>query len=127
MDLIIIIAQILGITLTITGLSVIINKNNISGAIDELIRNQGFLWLFGFIVLVMSALIIALNNVWSSGLLKLFITIVGWLGLVKGAFILIFPGSAVPLYKKFNKGSILSLGGIIAFVIGLLLLYKGFM
>ena len=122
----IIIAQILGIVLTVMGASVIINKNNVSGAIDEITRNKGFLWFFGFITLVMGTLLITLNNVWGYGWLRLFIVIVGWLTFLKGAFIILFPDYAVPFYKKCNKASILSLGGIIAFIIGLLLLYRGF-
>lgn len=127
MDLIIVLAQILGIILTVVGISVVINKNNVSRAIDELTRNQGFLWFFGFIAVVIGAVLIALNNIWNSGLLKLFVTIVGWLSLVKGAFILIFPSSAGSFYKKCNKASTLYFGGLVAFVVGLLLLYRGFM
>jgi len=122
----VILAQILGILFAVLGISVVINKKNLARAIEEIIQNQGFLWFFGFIMLTMGAVLIALNNAWGPGLVRLFITIVGWLSLLKGAFILIFPSSTVSLYRKVNKGGILLLGGLIVFVIGLLLLYKGF-
>jgi hypothetical protein len=42
---------------------------------------------------------------------------------VKGAFILIFSAAAASLYKKFNKSGMIAFCGIVAFVIGLVLLY----
>jgi protein-S-isoprenylcysteine O-methyltransferase Ste14 len=74
----------------------------------------------------MGAVLIVMNNIWTSGL-SLLITILGWLTLIKGAFLLLFPNLALSLYRKFNKDSVLMAGGIVAFILGLVLLYLGFM
>jgi uncharacterized protein YjeT (DUF2065 family) len=122
MDATIILAQILGILFAAIGLATAINRKTVAATIEEMSRNQGFLWLFGFIALVIGATIIVLNDAWTSGL-TLLITIMGWLALFKGIFILFFPKATAMLYKKCNTGAVLVLGGFAAFILGLVLLY----
>ncbi len=120
------IAQFLGILLAVMGLSVVTDRKNIAAALEKTVQDRGFLWLWGFLILSMGAVLVVLNNIWASGLLALLITILGWLTLIKGAFLLLFPNSAVSVYKWANRDGILIFGGIVAFVLGLILLYKGF-
>lgn len=122
----IILAQVLGIIFTVSGLSLFINKKVVNSVVEGITQNQGLLWLYGFVVLAMGAVIIGLNNFWTSGL-RLLITVIGWLAVLKGVFILILPNSAVSFYRKLNTGSLPLVGGVVAFILGLLLLYKGFM
>jgi hypothetical protein len=107
------------------SVSVIINKKNISVAIREITQNQGMLWMWGFIILSMGAVFLVLNHTWTPRL-PLVITIFGWLSLIKGLYILFFPKSAVSIYEKCNKDGVLLSGGVIAFILGLVLLYLGF-
>jgi hypothetical protein len=125
MNISVAITQFLGILLTIMGLSVAIDRKNMSSALEKIAQDRGFLWLWGFILLALGAALLVLNNSWTSGL-PLLVTILAWLQVIKGAFLLLFPGPAVSLYRKFNKDSILMFGGIVAFVLGLVLLYLGF-
>ncbi len=126
MDISIFFAQVLGIVLLIAGISLVANRKMANEAIEEMLRNKGVLWMAGFTGIVIGSVFVALNNVWSSGL-TLLITIIGWLILLKGAFILIFPNAAVSLYRKCNKGNMLLWGGLAAIVLGLVLLDLGFM
>lgn len=119
------IAQFLGILFVGVSISIIIDKKNISAALREIVKNQGTLWMWGFIVLTIGAVFLVLNHTWTPRL-PLVITIVGWLTLIKGLYILIFPKSTVSLYEKCNKDSVLLSGGVIAFILGLALLYLGF-
>jgi hypothetical protein len=125
MNVSIAITQFLGILYAGVGLSVLIDRKNISAAIREIIRNPGTLWLWGFITLTIGAVFIVTNNIWTSGW-PLFITIVGWSALIKGLYILIFPKSAVSMYETCNKDGVLIPCGIMAFILGLVFLYRGF-
>jgi hypothetical protein len=116
------ITQVLGAIFAILGLSVVIDRKNVSVALEKVSQDRGFLWLWGFLILTMGVVIIVMNNVWTSGL-PLFITILGWLTLIKGAFLLLLPSPAISLYRKCNKDSVLVFGGIVAFILGLVLLY----
>jgi uncharacterized membrane protein HdeD (DUF308 family) len=118
----VVIAQALGIFLIVGGIAMVVNTKETATAIEESVQNKGVLWTWGFLSLLIGAVIVVLNNVWTTGL-PLFVTILGWLALIKGVFIVIFPGVAASFYRKLNKSSILALCGIVVFVIGLVLLY----
>jgi hypothetical protein len=65
--------------------------------------------------------VVVLNNVWTSGL-PLLVTIIGWLMLIKGAFILLLPNTAASYYKRMNKNSLFIWAGILVLALGLVLL-----
>jgi hypothetical protein len=125
MNITLVLAQVLGITFAVLGLSMLFNKNNTILAVEEMVQSKSFMWIGGLIALMIGAVIIALNNVWSSNL-HLLISLIGWLALIKGAFLLFLPNSAASFYRKVNKGNIFVLAGLVVFILGLLLLYKGF-
>jgi drug/metabolite transporter (DMT)-like permease len=125
MNITVVLAQIFGILFVVLGVSMVVNKKGAAAALVEFGQNQGFLWLAGLIALVMGAVLVTLSNVWMSGLLALVVTIIGWLVLVKGIFILWFQNAAAKLYGKYTTSKLLIWWGIVIFVIGLVLLYKG--
>lgn len=116
------IVQTLGIFLVVVGLSMAANSKGTVAAIGEAIQNKGTLWTWGFIAVLVGAAILATRSVWTYGL-PVLVTIIGWLALLKGALILIFPNAMVTLYKKFNKGSAIVFCGIVMIIIGLFLVY----
>jgi hypothetical protein len=117
-----VLAQILGILFIALGLSMIFNKKWTALAIEEITKNQGLVWLAGFITLILGTTIVTLNNTWTSGV-PLLVTILGWLTLIKGAAILVFPDFTFSYYKKMNKENIFTWGGVIIFILGLLLFF----
>lgn len=116
----------LGIVLTVIGLSILISRKGVMATLEEATNNRGFLWFYGLFALMLGAVIIALNNVWSSGGLQLTVTIIGWLALLKGVYILIFPNFAASLYRKCNKSSIMLLAGFVVLIVGVILLFVAF-
>ena len=123
MDTSVILAQILGIVFVVMGLSMLCNKKGLAKVIEDMLLNKGLMWLAGFMALAMGAIMIAFNNIWTSGL-PLFITILGWLALIKGILILVFPGFSISFYRKMNKGNIFVWAGVIVFILGLVLLLQ---
>ena len=118
----IILAQVLGIFFSIVGLSMVANSKGAHAAIEASVENKGILWLWGIIALVIGATIVTLANDWTLGM-PLIIAAIGWIAIVKGVFISIFPESAASLYRKFSSRGILMFCGFIAIIIGLVLLY----
>jgi hypothetical protein len=118
----IIIAQILGIFFVVTGLAMLANSKGVGHAIEASAQDRGTLFVWGILALLIGAIVVVLNNMWTSGL-PLLVTILGWLAIVKGVFILILPNAAASLYRKFNKSGILVFCGLVVFVLGLILLY----
>lgn len=123
MDVSIALARILGILMLFLGIS-IFNRKTVAGLLEEMERQRGFLWLSGLIAAVFGAVIVSLGGFWFSDW-RIVISVLGWLSLLKGIIILIFPDFAVSFYKQFRM-KCLVLGGIIAVVLGLFLCYAGF-
>jgi hypothetical protein len=119
------IAQVLGTVLAVMSLSILIDRKTVSTALEKAIQDRGFLWLWSFLILTMGAVMVVMNNVWTSGL-PLLITIFGWLTIIKGAVLLFLPGPAMAFYRKCNRERVLIFGGIVTFLLGLALLYMGF-
>ena len=117
-----VIAEVLGIFFIVMGASVVVNTKETAVVLEEAARNKGYLWLWGLFALITGAVIVALNNTWTSGL-PLVITVLGWAALAKGAFILIFPGATASLYRKFGTSSMMAVAGVVALVIGFALVY----
>ena len=57
---------------------------------DDLFSNSGLTYLAGFITVVIGLLIVTYHNRWTKNWAVL-ITILGWLALVKGIFLIAFP------------------------------------
>jgi hypothetical protein len=117
-----IIAQILGIFFAIAGISMAANSKGTADAVEASVQDKGSLFLWGILALLIGAVVVVLNNLWTSGL-PLLVTILGWIALIKGAFILALPNAAASLYGKFNKSGMFVVCGVIAFILGLILLY----
>ncbi len=118
-----IISQILGTLFTLVGLSMIINRKNALSFISDMTQNKGTTWACGLSALATGAIILSLNSAWSSGLV-LFVTIVGWLALLKGVFLTFFPNSAASFYRMVSKDNLITVGGVVVFIVGLVLLYN---
>ena len=123
MPIYITLAQILGIIFTVAGLSFMLNKKGVRALLET--KNDSFLWLYGFIALTFGAVILALNDSWNSGLVSL-ITLMGWLSIVKGIALTFFPESAASMYRKVVSSGFLTFSGLVALVLGIFFLYKGF-
>jgi hypothetical protein len=121
MDITTVLTQILGIIFLVLGVSMFINSRNEVSVLGSIDSNKGLMWAYGFIALTMGATIIALNNIWTSGW-PLVITIIGWLCLLKGVCILVFPQSMVSIYKKWNKPGLIGFTGFVIIVLGLIFL-----
>ena len=117
-----VIAEVLGIFFVVMGASMAVNGKETAAVLEEAAQNKGYLWMWGFLALVTGAVMVSLNNMWTSGL-PLAITILGWLALIKGAFVLIFPSATASLYRKFGKSSMIVAAGVVALIVGFILLY----
>ncbi len=118
-----VLSEVLGAVFVLVGLSVL-NKKYFMAVMNDLKESKGLTWTLGVITFIAGAVTIGLNNVWSSNL-QLVITIIGWLMLIKGTFITLFPNTSISFYRKLASNSILVASGVVAVIIGLVLWYLG--
>src|SRR6516225_1300522 len=115
-------AILAGSAFLVVGLSLFINPY-VSTAMNDLVNNQGLLWVTGLVTFVMGTVMLALYNTWSKSW-RVLVTIIGWLAVIKGAVLMLFP-QVMTLYVNFLSNTTLTLSGIYAIVFGGLFLFLG--
>ena len=116
-------AVLMGSALVIVGIT-LFNKSYFNAVMTDLANSKGLLWITGFITFVMGTAIVALYNVWSADW-RVLVTLLGWLTVIKGAFIMLFPSSMTLFYRRFLSDHLLTYSGIYALMLGGLLLFLG--
>jgi hypothetical protein len=118
-----VLANVFGGMLVLVGLSAL-NKPYLMAGLDELTRSKALTWFAGLLTFVIGLASVALYHAWSFDW-RVVITILGWLTVLKGAFITLFPTSSIAIYHRVLTNALLTVVGVIAVLIGLVLLYLG--
>jgi hypothetical protein len=116
-------AVLMGSALVIVGIT-LFNKSYFSAVMTDLANSKGLLWVTGLITFVMGMVIVVLYNIWSADW-RVPVTLLGWLTVIKGAVITLFPSSMMLLYRRFLSNHLLTYSGVYALVLGGLLLFLG--
>jgi hypothetical protein len=109
-------AVLMGSALVIVGITVF-NKSYFNAVMTDLVNSKGLLWVTGLITFVMGTVIVALHNVWSADW-RVLVTLLGWLTVIKGAVIILFPSSMTLFYRRSLSNQLLTYSGIYALVLG---------
>ena len=125
MEISIFLAKFWGLYLVIMGLSFMANRKSLRRMM-ALISDDGFLYMSGFIALIIGLLSVLAHNIWTSDW-RVIITLFGWLSLLKGIMRFVAPDYVMSMGKKFAKNkAFLNISFIAIIIIGLYLTYKGF-
>jgi len=85
-------AKLLGLYSLIVAGGVLLNQKTYKRVLDDLLKNSAFIYLAGIFALFFGLLIVLFHNVWVLGW-PVIVTVMGWLGLIKGIWIIVFPES----------------------------------
>lgn len=126
MELSIVIARIISITYLAFGFGLLFSSQFYKREIPKLVENPALLIYGGFLATVLGSLLIYYHNTWENSWTTV-ITVIGWIGLIKGITLLIFPGS-FKIYKNtiFHQDYLLYILVPLTFIVGLVLGYFGF-
>jgi uncharacterized membrane protein HdeD (DUF308 family) len=92
---------------------------------DDLFSNSALIYLTGFITVIIGFLIVTYHNRWAKSWTVL-ITILGWLAMVKGIFLIAFPQFVHALSERMLTDSTARIFPYGALCLGLLFAYFGF-
>jgi len=118
-----VLADVFGGMLVLVGMCAL-NKPYLMAGLDELARSRARTWLTGLLTFVLGVASVAFYHSWSSDW-RVVITILGWLTVLKGAFITLFPTISIAFYRRVLTKALLTVVGVIAVLLGLALLYLG--
>ncbi len=116
--------QLLGVAYTAIGLAILLNPSYYKKMLDEYIRSTPIVFLNAFLVLVLGYILLVVNHTWGSGA-PVLITILGWLGLIKGLYIILLPKQYAKLIRGM-KLKYLPMEAAFTVILGIVLLYLGF-
>jgi uncharacterized protein YjeT (DUF2065 family) len=114
--------QIFGIGLFSIGLAWVIDGDAYRQTLRDILNNRGVLLLMGLFALITGYLIVALYDADS-----IIVTILGWIALIKGLFIIVVPSLGKSLYNALeNMKKYLIVMPWIVLAIGAILIYVGY-
>ncbi len=125
MELSIFLAQIFAVVYIVIGLGMLINPKHYKKLMDEFLKSAGMQYLGGVMALVAGFLIVMNHNIWEKSWVVL-ITIIGWLGLIKGVLLFIAPDKMGKTAKSMMKVKSFTVYAIIIIALGAVLGYFGF-
>jgi len=119
-------ARVLGPYFVIIALGLIFNLKNYQKVTEDFFKNSALVYLGGIMAFFFGIFIILLHKLWTAGW-EVFITILGWLGVVKGAFLIILPGKAAEMANFYKKNTGLLIGhSLVILVLGIFLTVMGY-
>lgn len=118
--------QFLGLVFFAIGVGMLVNHKFIKNILRELEESTSSMFYGGLISLAIGFLLVTFHNVWDLNA-SLIITIMGWMALVKGLALLMFPISTMRLYKAMGIEKYNSYISYPIIVFGVVLLYLGYL
>jgi len=120
------IARIFGLCYLVIGVGFLANRKFFRRVMDDFSKNTAVLLYGGLMALVIGVVIILTHNVWEGGW-PVVITVIGWVGFLKGVWMIVFPTTVPKFLRAYQKnGNLLMFQGIGALSLGVVLTYFGF-
>lgn len=118
--------QIFSLAYLAIGIGIFLNPDFYRKMLSDFMQNSAILYLGGIMALIVGYLIVAFHNTWTMDL-SVIITIIGWIALIKGIVILIFPKTMIAISKPIlNSPTFMKIEATIATIAGLAFSYLGF-
>ncbi|MFC1576292.1 hypothetical protein ACFL3J_01330 [Candidatus Omnitrophota bacterium] len=110
-------AKLLGPYFLIVAIGLMLNMKLYQKVMGDFVKNTALIYIGGVMALLFGLIVVLLHNVWAVSW-ALIITIVGWLGIIKGTWLIVFPGTV----GKFTGGYLKKKGHLLphAIVVGIL-------
>jgi hypothetical protein len=121
-----VLAKIIGPLLIIPALGILLNREIYQRMFEEFAKSPSLCYLGGFMALLCGLLVVHFHNVWEARW-PVIITILGWLCVVKGAALVLFPGTVAQLWHPFTGSTVpLMVSSSISCALGVYLTVKGY-
>jgi hypothetical protein len=125
MELSILVAKIISVIYLSVGLGAIFSTDHYRKLVDDMFDNTALTYFMGFTAVVVGFLLVHYHNIWVKNWTVL-ITIIGWLALIKGIVIILFPNFVHRYSKAIFAGTGFRVFPYMAILIGLFFGYFGF-
>lgn len=119
------IALMLGPFLLVVGIGLGTNPGGWRAMAEEFLASRALIFLAGILAFLPGLAIVLTHNLWVPDW-RVIITIVGWLGIIGGAFRILFPMQVRAIGTTLlGHEQAMRVGGVAAAFLGLILIYQG--
>jgi hypothetical protein len=119
--------RLIGLYCVLIALSMISHKEATVDTMTALVHNAPVLFFASVMAMVAGLAIVLAHNVWSGGALRVVVTLVGWILLVKGLiFLLLSPETSATYFEALRYGQLFYVYTSITLVIGIYLTFSSF-
>jgi hypothetical protein len=125
MELSILIAKIVAVIYLSAALGSFLSRDYYRRISQDMYKNAALTYLLGFVTVIIGFLMVNYHNHWR-GDWTVLITLIGWLALIKGVFIIVAPEFFQRLYEPFLTARLLKIIPYVMLAMGLLFGYFGF-
>jgi len=119
------VAQLMGPLYLAVGIGMFVSSDHYKKMYDEVMKNRSMLYFSGLIATVAGLLILRVHSEWTSDW-TVVITLIGWLALLKGVFLLIIPQQFVGWNKWVLSENGMMISKLIVLILGAGLTYFGY-
>ncbi|GAB4230240.1 MAG: hypothetical protein Tsb0034_02050 [Ekhidna sp.] len=120
----ILVARIMCLIYFSFAIGIMSSEDYYKSAIEDLLNSKGFLLLGGWLAIAAGAALVSYHNLWVNDW-RVIITIIGWIALIKGVWLLAFPQSLGSYTALYQKSGLKKLGPLVL-LLGLIFGYFGF-
>jgi hypothetical protein len=121
-----ILARIIGPVMIIPAIGLFLNFAEYQRLYEEFAKSPSLCYLGGFMALLMGLIILQFHNKWEAGW-PVLITILGWITLIKGLVLVLFPASVLNLWHPLTASpTALIVSLVISGAVGVFLTVKGY-
>lgn len=118
--------RILGLYIIIIGFALLINMDLFKTLIQNLIDDKPLMFVTGFFTLILGLIMVVIHNIWQWNW-RLLTTLIGWIVLLKGLSLILFPSLIDKLTLIFLQNSMFGyLAAGINILLGFILCYCSF-
>ena len=123
MSISVFLAQILGPCFVVIGLGMLLNGKFYQKVMEDYVKNSALIFLGGMFALLFGLFIVLTHNIWVMSWVVI-VTIYGWGAILKGIWLVGFPGSVSAVMRFYqNNDKLLLVHSLITLTIGALLSY----
>ncbi|MFA5145189.1 MAG: hypothetical protein WC723_04205 [Candidatus Omnitrophota bacterium] len=119
-------AKILGPYCIIVALAFLFNLKSYQKVVEDFCKNSALIYLGGVFAFLVGILVVLSHNLWIADW-QVIITIFGWLAIIKGTWLILFPNTVAKLTQSYQKKTaLLTIELVILLALGILLTVKGY-
>jgi hypothetical protein len=126
MEISIFLAKLLGPYCIIVAIGIMFNLKTYQKVMEDFFKNSALVYLGGIIALFFGLLMVSFHNIWMAHW-AVIITIFGWLGVIKGTWLIILPNTVAKLTKAYQRNTaMLVIHLVVVLILGIFLTVKGY-